>query len=1235
MAEEVSGNLSTDVNISQMLQNPPNVCNTSSIGAQSFKCSSSSDDNFHEDIDQKADVNVGLEASREGGDAEKIIPNVTVHTNSCISGNYIDKQSNFETVRKEKQLCPRQSTEGKAELCDRQVELCDTTSNVCHEKKLTGMCAPIVDAFTDSAHVNPSVCFPKGSEYRSSFHSFNLSSENNVVQRLSQLLQEESATGSVGSHQVCNDPATTSNDIVVAQVNAEPGFQTCSSKVKLVTETTSHSVPTNMQENDHGVQSHAKTTIPFLKLENKKEDITPSLLLTKIPQTPVTLSCPIMPLSPEFVSTAIDTAVSSLSPEFSSSTSDCSSKQLGSSSIPLASDQTTVDSSLSHCLQVSAATQQQVAESKVSVIKEEPVPSSFTGISSSSVSQDIASVITADNTNIARENRTSISNFTPCSKCNSLLVCSCSKASASEVVPAVSALSSGAFCEGICSSNTNGDVPNSPPPDVKPQILPVVPLNRLDELFESLVEHVKIGKAEQPEAITTQLFPHQLQALNWMIIRENTDLAPFWIQVNNSTWINKRTNICTDRKPDFPKGGILADDMGLGKTLTVIALIMANHINGKPMFSRGASNQKRALSTSSEESTCKSEPAKKMARTDTCDSNDDDDCVIKRVSIEKREGSGDNKRSKSSENVESEEEKSRTSPTPIEISDDNVLVGPWLSVDKEMKSTESGHKSGSPVKETTATLIVCPVSVLSTWTDQICRHVHQDVSLQVYMYYGRGRLRDVEFLRERDIVLTTYFTLASDYRRLQDHSPLHKIKWFRVILDEGHIIRNPQTQLTKTMWDLEASRRWVLTGTPIQNRLDDLWSVVRFLRLEPFDDKNSWDSAVAMSVRRGCPQGVNRLQKLIKHISIRRLKSDKHEGKPLVELPPRTVVKQEVELSKKERELYDSMQKDGQLIIRRFLRDGEIVQNYKLCCVILLRLRQLCLHPILCAKDIEWLQALAMNPSPDHDPQRLINDLLVELSSGVDEECLVCLDSLVDPVITRCGHAFCQHCIMNIISSENMAPNCPLCGAPVNENDLIKVPENTRKKTNGEMTTVGKNSSKLEALLNALVVVRKQNPSIKSLVVSQFTSLLDLIEDALRRENFLFARLDGRMTQKARARAIERFSDTGSSAPTVFLLSLTAGGVGLNLTAATRVFLMDPAWNPAVEEQCFDRCHRLGQTQEVIITKYIVTNSVEERMLILQDQKRKLMSQAFGLKTQSLADRRRSRIGEIKHLIGL
>jgi len=122
------------------------------------------------------------------------------------------------------------------------------------------------------------------------------------------------------------------------------------------------------------------------------------------------------------------------------------------------------------------------------------------------------------------------------------------------------------------------------------------------------------------------------------------------------------------------------------------------------------------------------------------------------------------------------------------------------------------------------------------------------------MYYGPERLRDLKFLREQDIVLTTYRTLTNDYSRKD--SPIHKIKWLRVILDEGHTIRNPQTRLTNAMLDLEASRRWVLTGTPIHNRLDDLWSLIRFLRLKPFDDKSWWNSNVANSVRRGCPQGV-------------------------------------------------------------------------------------------------------------------------------------------------------------------------------------------------------------------------------------------------------------------------------------------------------------------------------------------------------------------------------------------
>jgi len=136
----------------------------------------------------------------------------------------------------------------------------------------------------------------------------------------------------------------------------------------------------------------------------------------------------------------------------------------------------------------------------------------------------------------------------------------------------------------------------------------------------------------------------------------------------------------------------------------------------------------------------------------------------------------------------------------------------------------------------------------------------------------------------------------------------------------------------------------------------------------------------------------------------------------------------------------------------------------------------------------------------------------------------------------------------------------------------------------------------------------------------------------LKAEGFNFVRLDGKMTQKKRAEVIELFDDRRPGSPSVMLLSLKAGGVGLNLTAASRVFLLDPAWNPAAEEQCFDRCHRLGQTKNVIVTKFVVKDSVEERMLELQKKKRELMAGAFKTKS-SAEERRQQRIQDVKTLI--
>ncbi|KAJ7339613.1 hypothetical protein OS493_006017 [Desmophyllum pertusum] len=280
---------------------------------------------------------------------------------------------------------------------------------------------------------------------------------------------------------------------------------------------------------------------------------------------------------------------------------------------------------------------------------EVPVAAPNDGTTSENNTQTPANPCTENSASVVVSTADSVPNipaifpgFTPCSKCNSILVCSCAGPSSIGVVPTTCQ----AACQGVCTCDGMqvdqvGGL--NPLQDVKPQIFPAVPLNLLDQLFDGLVEYDKVAKAEQPETITTRLFPYQLQALNWMITRENnTDLAPFWKQVNKRTWFNKGTNMSTDRKPNSPKGGILADDMGLGKTLVVITLIMANHLNGQPMFSKKSSTNKRGASTSGQDGDCKPEPPEKMPRKDSNDGGDDGDVVmeikdaVKTVTIKKR-----------------------------------------------------------------------------------------------------------------------------------------------------------------------------------------------------------------------------------------------------------------------------------------------------------------------------------------------------------------------------------------------------------------------------------------------------------------------------------------------------------------------------------------------------------------------------------------------------------------------
>ncbi|XP_041828646.1 helicase-like transcription factor isoform X2 [Melanotaenia boesemani] len=758
--------------------------------------------------------------------------------------------------------------------------------------------------------------------------------------------------------------------------------------------------------------------------------------------------------------------------------------------------------------------------------------------------------------------------------------------------------------------------------------------NAFDNLFEDLMES-KDGEKEAAESVATPLLLHQKQALSWMCARENKSaLPPFW-EKRGELYYNSLTCFSAKEIPERVRGGILADDMGLGKTLTTIALILTNFHKGKPLpvekceepFSptKGSSSiGKVGMDDAAIHSRCSNLPQKEGTCVDTAD--------VVEVTSEPQKSATKGK-------IKPTKQKpSKESKVFEDLDFAAALSSPTANTSSKKKKKKTTEKADlkqnveTSIPENTddlsarATLIVCPLSVLSNWLDQFEQHVHANVKLDVYLYYGSERNRSKKFLSSQDVVITTYNVLSADFG---NKSPLCGINWLRVVLDEGHIIRNPNAQMSKAVLELKAQRRWILSGTPIQNSVKDLWMLVAFLRLKPFDVREWWNRVIQRPVTQGERAGLQNLQILVKCITLRRTKSSEVNGRRLVSLPKKKVYVEQVELSQQEREEYELARNEGRSTISRYVAEGTVLRNYAHVLVILMKLRQHCCHPDLLAKMSSDLGATA---TPAELRERLIEKLRLVLASGSDEECSVCLDSIRLPVITHCAHVYCRPCIAQVIGTEQEKAHCPLCRSEIKTSELVEFPQEEMEEESSSNSGRWRTSSKVQALMGNLLRLRSEDSSIKCLVISQFTRFLTILETPLREHGFSFVRLDGSMNQKKRTQVIQEFQSSAEDSPVIMLLSLKAGGVGLNLTAASHVFLMDPAWNPATEEQCIDRCHRLGQKRNVVVTKFIVKDSVEESMVKIQKQKQDLMEKAFG---STNTDRKTSRINEIRALMEL
>lgn len=567
-----------------------------------------------------------------------------------------------------------------------------------------------------------------------------------------------------------------------------------------------------------------------------------------------------------------------------------------------------------------------------------------------------------------------------------------------------------------------------------------------------------------------------------------------------------------------------------------------------------------------------------------------------------------------------------------------------------------GRTSGNVLDASCTTLVIAPMSLLSQWRSE-AEKASKEGTLRVELYYGTEKSHNLQALccdsnasTAPDVVITSYGVVLSEFSSIAAkngdksfHKGIFSLKFFRVILDEGHHIKNRGSKTARACYDISAEHRWVLTGTPIVNKLEDLFSLVRFLGVAPWNNFSFWKTFITVPFESGdFVRALDVVQTVLEPLVMRRTKDMKTpDGQPLVPLPPKKIEIVKVELSQTEREVYNYIYTMAKRTFSKNIEAGTVMKAYTTIFAQILRLRQTCCHPTLVRNrdivaDEEEASAaadVASGLADDMDLDSLIEGFAVAIDEASkdnnqvfgahalgqirdesEKECPLCFEEpMNEQTVTGCWHSACKNCLMDFMKHEDdrgVMPKCFNCRTPLNRRDIFEVvrhddePDPFSKKPRISLQRLGANTSsaKIVALISHLRALRREHPHMKSVIFSQFTSFLNLIEPVLTRANIKFVRLDGTMAQKTRAAVLQEFAEHKGFL--VLLISLRAGGVGLNLTSAGRVYMMDPWWSFAIEAQAIDRVHRMGQEQEVEVKRFVVENSVEERMLRIQDRKK-------------------------------
>jgi SNF2 family DNA or RNA helicase len=428
-------------------------------------------------------------------------------------------------------------------------------------------------------------------------------------------------------------------------------------------------------------------------------------------------------------------------------------------------------------------------------------------------------------------------------------------------------------------------------------------------------------------------------------------------------------------------------------------------------------------------------------------------------------------------------------------------------------------------KDKCGTLIIVPMSLMKQWYDEIKSKTKEGKGnfgntgpLKTVMYQGSKDLVD---LRGFDIVITTYGRIATEYKKLsavkkkmkKAEFPLFAYAWNRVILDEGHAIKNPSTNQSKACCHLEADCRFVLTGTPITNSINDLYALFRFLRSQPWSLRVWWDKIINNPYQNGDKSALKRLRTILGDgpILLRRTKDMVDvDGNQIVTLPDCDKEIVYLNFTSEEAEFYNSLYENSLIQFEGFIASSSGgAKVYASIFALLLRLRQACDHPFLVLKRHLSAEKFDDSMSQESFLKNLEKTSLVPNESAIvilgaldaqvsDEnnqsverkmECPVCLDKISNPVITPCSHIFCSPCLLQSLAYFDNN-KCPVCREPCTKKDVV--PLSTTRNVSTRPKKQVKTFSGEEVKSKEQLLRKFWKPSTK--VTYLYKAIMDMIE---------------------------------------------------------------------------------------------------------------------------------------------